>query len=83
MPTGRRIAVMAVPQRLDRGLDDVLGRRKSGWPMPRLMMSRPLAAQLGGARKHGEGVFLADAVEGRHGLHDVFPVVRPLISRGL
>jgi hypothetical protein len=36
--------VVAVAQRLDRGLDDMLRRRKSGWPMPRLMMSLPCAA---------------------------------------
>jgi len=42
-------------------------RRKSGWPMPRLMMSC-LRGKFGRAREHGKGIFLADTVESRHGL---------------
>ena len=40
----RRVAVVAVGQRLLGGGDDVLGVGKSGWPIPRLMMLRPLWA---------------------------------------
>jgi hypothetical protein len=41
---GRRVAVMAVGERLFRSFDDMRGVAKSGWPMPRLMIERPLAS---------------------------------------
>jgi len=67
------VAVMAVLQRLDRGLDDVLGGGEIRLADAEIDDVASLGRKLGRARKHGEGVFLADAVEGRHGLHGVFP----------
>ncbi len=37
----------------------------SGWPMPRLITSRPCGRQGLGAGEHREGVLLADPREGR------------------
>ena len=68
----RRVAVMAVAQRLDRGLDDVLGRAEIRLADAEIDDVAALRGQRVGARQHREGVLLADAVEGRDGLqHDV------------
>ena len=64
----RRVAVMAVAQRLDRRLDDVLGRAEVGLADAEIDDVAALRGERIGARQHGEGVFLADAVEGRDGL---------------
>ena len=70
----RRIAVMAVAQRLDRGLDDVVGRAEIRLADAEIDDVAALRGQRVGARQHGEGVFLADPVEGRDGLkHGVSP----------
>ena len=63
----RRVAVMAVAQRLDRGLDDVIGRAEIGLADAEIDDVAALRGQRIGARQHGEGVFLADAVERRDG----------------
>ncbi len=61
---GGRVAVMAVAQGLDRGLDDVGRRREIRLADAEVDDIAALGRKLGGARKHGEGVLLADAVEG-------------------
>ena len=62
---GRRVAVMAVAQRLDRGLDDKLGRAEIGLADAEIDDVAALRGKRVGAREHREGVFLADAVESR------------------
>ena len=61
----RRVAVVAVAQRLDRGLDDVVGRAEVRLADAEIDDVAALRGELGGARQHREGVFLADPVEGR------------------
>ena len=69
----RRIAVMAVAQRLDRRLDDEIRRAEIGLADAEIDDVAALRRKLHGARQHGEGIFLADAVEGgdgfQHGRH--------------
>ena len=60
-----RIAVVAVAQRLDRGLDDVVGRAEVGLADAEIDDVAALRGERIGARQHREGVLLADAVEGR------------------
>ena len=59
----RRIAVVAVAQRLDRRLDDEVGRAEVGLADAEIDDVAALRDQLRRARQHGEGVLLADAVE--------------------
>ena len=64
----RRVAVVAVAQRLDRGLDDEVGRAEVGLADAEIDDVAALRRQRIGARQHGKGVFLADAVERGNGL---------------
>ena len=75
----RRVAVMAVAQRLDRRLDDVIGRAEIRLADAEIDDVAALRGERGGARQHGEGVLLADAIEGRDGLQHGVP--RRLLSR--
>ena len=61
---GRRVAVVAVAQGLHRRLDDMLRRREIRLADAEIDDVLALPLQFGGARQHGEGVFLADAGEG-------------------
>ena len=61
----RRIAVMAVAQRLDRRLDDMGGRAEIRLADAEIDDVAARRREIGGARQHGEGVLLADAVERR------------------
>ena len=73
----RRIAVMAVAERLDRRLDDVVGRAEVGLADAEIDDVAALRLKLGGARQHGKGVLLADAVETRNRVkHDAVPPER-------
>ena len=58
------IAVLAVAQRLDGGLDDMGRRFEIGLADAEIDDVAPLALQFGGPRQHGEGVLLADALKG-------------------
>ena len=58
------IAVLAVAQRLDGGLDDMGRRFEIGLADAEIDDVAPLALQLGRPRQHGEGVLLADALKG-------------------
>ena len=62
---------MAVAQRLDGGLDDVLGRAEIGLADAEIDDVAALGGELGRPRQHREGVLLADAVEGRDGFQHV------------
>ena len=64
----RRVAVMAVAQRLDRRLDDKIGRAEIRLADAEIDDVLALRGKRGGARQHGKGVFLADTVEGGNGL---------------
>ena len=70
----RRIAVVAVAQRLHRRLDDEIGRAEVGLADAEIDDVAALRDELRGAREHGEGVLLADAVEGRNGLQHGSPL---------
>ena len=67
----RRVAVVAVAQRLDRGLDDEIGRAEIGLADAEIDDVAALRGQRVGARQHREGVFLADAVESGDGLEHI------------
>ncbi len=56
--------MLAVAQRFHRGLDDMRGRFEIGLADPEIDDVAPLALQRGRPRQHGEGVLLADALEG-------------------
>ena len=58
------IAVLAVAQRLDGGLDDMGRGFEIGLADAEIDDVAPLALQFGRPRQHGEGVLLADALEG-------------------
>ena len=75
----RRVAVVAVAQRLDGGLDDVLGRLEVGLADAEVDDVLALALQVGGAGQHLEGGLGAQALQVRHELqHGVSPFsVRP------
>ncbi len=65
---------MAVAQRLDRGLDDEVGRAEIRLADAEIDDVAALRDQRIGARQHGEGILLADAVEGRDGAkHGILP----------
>ena len=72
----RRIAVMAVAERLDRRLDDVVGRAEIGLADAEIDDVAALRLQLGGAGEHGEGVLLADPVEAGDGVEHE-PILPP------
>ena len=59
----RRVAMMAVAQRLDRGLDDEIRRAEIRLADAEADDVAALRGKRVGARQHGEGVFLADAIE--------------------
>src|SRR5690606_17062367 len=61
---GRRIAVMPVPQRLDRGLDDMAGRLEVRLADAEIDDVLACRGECCGAGKHGEGVLFAQPVEG-------------------
>ena len=68
MPFAGGVAVVAVAQRLDRRLDDELGRAEIGLADAEADDVAALGCERVGAGQHGEGVLLADAVERRDGL---------------
>jgi len=71
---------MAVTQRLDRGLDDEIGGAKVRLADAEIDDVAALRDQSIGASQHGEGVFLADAVEGRDRFqHGVTPRTYPIL----
>ena len=71
----RRVAVMAVAQRLDRRLDNEIRRAEIGLADAEIDDVAALRGKLHRAREHGEGVFLADAIEGRNGFqHGFWPL---------
>ena len=76
MPFAARVAVMAVAQRLDRGLDDELRRAEIGLADAEVDDVPALRRERIGAGQHGEGVFLTDAVERRDGLQHWGSLVR-------
>ena len=57
------VAVLAVPKRLDGGLDDVRRRFEIRLADAEIDDVTPLSLQLGRPRQHGERVLLADALE--------------------
>ena len=59
----RRVAVMAVAQRLDRRLDNEIRRAEIGLADAEIDDVAALRRKLRGAREHGERVLLADAIE--------------------
>ncbi len=67
----RRIAVMAVTQRLHRRLDDEIRRTEIGLADAEADDIAALRRERVGAGEHGKGVFLADAIEGRNGFQHV------------
>ena len=69
----RRIAMMAVAQRLDRRLDDEIRRAEIGLADAEIDDVAALCRKLRGARQHGEGVLLAETIEGGDGLQHGFP----------
>ena len=72
---GRRVAVMAVAQRLDGGLDDVLRRLEVGLADAEVDDGLALALELGGARQHLEGRLRPQALQVRHELqHGISPI---------
>ena len=72
MPVAGGIAVLAVAQRLDRGLDDMRRRFEIGLADAEIDDVAPLALQLGRLGEHREGVFLADARERGNDVHADF-----------
>ena len=62
-----RIAMMAVAQRLDRRLDDMVGGAEIRLADAQIDDVAALGGQRGGPRQHGKGVFLADPVESGDG----------------
>ena len=78
----RRVAVMAVAQRLDRRFDDEIRGAEIRLADAEADDVAALRRQRVGARQHGEGVFLADAVEGRDRFqHGVTPRRGPVRLR--
>ena len=73
MPFAGGVAVMAVAQRLDRRLDDELGRAEVRLADAEVDDVAALRRQRVGAGQHGEGILLADAVEVGDGLQHGFP----------
>src|SRR5215470_8943005 len=65
--TASRSAVMSVAQRLDRGFNDEIGRAEIGLADAEVDDVAPLRRERVGARQHGKGIFLADAIEGGNG----------------
>ena len=63
----RRIAVMAVAQRFHGRLDDMRRRGKVRLADAEVDDVMTLAGKFGRSRQHGEGILLADPVEGRDG----------------
>ncbi len=62
---------MTVAQRLDRRLDNKVGRAEIGLPYAKIDDVTTLRRQGVGSRKDRKGVFLADAIEGGDGAkHD-------------
>ena len=74
--------MMAVTQRLDRGLDNELGRAEIGLADAEIDDVLALRGERIGAGQHSEGVFLADAVERRDGFQHG-DVLRFLVLLGL
>ncbi len=69
-----RVAVMAVAQRLDGGLDDEIGRAEIRLADAEIDDVAALRREVHGAGQHGEGIFLADTIESGDGLeHGHFP----------
>ena len=64
----RRVAVVAVAQRLHRRLDDMVGRAEIGLADAEVDDVLALGGKLGRPRQHGEGVLLADPVEAGDGV---------------
>ena len=65
----RRVAVVAVSERLDRRLDDMIGGAEIRLADAEIDDVAALRRKVGGAGEHGEGVLLADPVEaGNRGL---------------
>ena len=64
----RRVAVMAVAQRLHRRLDNEIRRAEIGLADAEIDDVAALRRKLRGAGENGEGVLLADAIEGGDGL---------------
>ncbi len=60
----RRVAVVAVAQRLDRCLDDEVGRAEIGLADAEIDDVAALRRERIGTRQHRKGVLLPDAVEG-------------------
>ena len=60
--------MVTVAQRLDRSLDDEVGGAEVGLADAEIDDVAALRRQRIGAREHGKGVFLADAVERGNGL---------------
>ena len=60
---GRRVAVVAVAQRLDGGFDDVAGRLEVGLADAEVDDRLALALELGGARQHLEGRLGSQALQ--------------------
>ena len=60
-PVGRRVAVLAVAQRLDRRFDDMGRGFEIGLADAEVDDVPPLGRQLGGARQHRKGVLVAEA----------------------
>ncbi len=83
MPVARRVAMVAVAQRLHRRLDDVLRRAEIGLADAEVDNVAALGRKLGGACQDGERVLLADPVEAGDGMkHGRFPDFHSsLISR--
>ncbi len=66
---------MAVAQRLDGRFDDEVGRAEIGLADAEIDDVAAGRRKLHGARQHGKGIFLTDAIESGDGLqHGVSPV---------
>ena len=76
-----RIAVVAIAQRLDRRLDDEIRRAEIGLADAEIDDVAALRHQQHGPRQHGEGILLADPIEGCDGLQHGVPRAR-LVSGG-
>ena len=72
-PVCGRVAVLAVAQRLDRGLDNVRRRLEVRLADSEIDDVPARSLQSCSARKNGEGVFLSQAVEGRNGFQVSLP----------
>ena len=75
--------MVAVAQRLDRRLDDMRRRFEIRLADPQIDDVLAFCRKCGRPRQHGEGVFLADAVEGRNSLeHPVRPSGSFVVASG-